>query len=330
MTRSCGSICLPTVQSRTAIDTLSRAVLLVLALVLTAPASAAGCSALKDDDERLACYDAAAALQTLEETTVFTERRQGERSVWNNRFSILPHRRAYLLPLSYTPEPGKAALDLPPGDSLQRAEVKFQYSFKVPVASGLLSENDQLFVAFTQLSLWQAYNQDLSSPFRETMYEPELIWTLPLSRELLGGSLNYFSVGINHQSNGRGGDYSRSWNRITVETAWATERWAVGLRAWERIKESKDEDDNPDIEDYLGHGELAVGYKWDDFRFTAALRNNLQRSDNRTSMEFGLSWPFNQKLSAYAQFYNGYGETLLDYDQRVRRIGIGIILADWF
>src|SRR5690606_34630874 len=100
----------------------------------------------------------------------------------------------------------------------------------------------------------------------------ELIWTLPVSRELLGGSLNYFSVGINHQSNGRGGDYSRSWNRITVETAWATERWAVGLRAWERIKESKDEDDNPDIEDYLGHGELAVGYKWDDFRFTAALR----------------------------------------------------------
>lgn len=266
----------------------------------------------------------------MDEPTIFAERRAGERSSRDNRYSILPHRRSYLLPLSYTPEPGKTALELDEDESLQRAEVKFQYSFKVPVASGLLLKDDQLYVAFTQLSLWQAYNRELSSPFRETVYEPELILRLPVKRPLLNGRLSHISLGINHQSNGRGQEYSRSWNRITFETTWADDQWAMGLRAWQRIKESADEDDNPDIEDYLGKGELLLGYKWDQFRFTALVRNNFKRRDNHSSVDIGFSWPLNQKLSGFVQFYNGYGETLVDYDRRIRRIGFGVILADWF
>jgi phospholipase A1 len=69
-----------------------------------------------------------------------------------------------------------------------------------------------------------------------------------------------------------------------------------------------------------------VGYKWDQYRFTSILRN----ADGRTSADLSFSWPLNDKLSGFVQFYDGYGETLVDYDNRMRRIGFGFILADWF
>src|SRR5690606_17999252 len=102
--------------------------------------------------------------------TVFSERLMGERALWDNRFGILPHRRSYLLPLSYSKQVGVPVRDEngePTGESLKNLEVKFQYSFKVPVGGdGVLFEDDQIYFAFTQRSLWQAYNRDLSSPFR--------------------------------------------------------------------------------------------------------------------------------------------------------------------
>src|SRR5690606_22212347 len=125
----------------------------------------------EDDAERLACYDTAASLSVTDAPALLSQRTESERSLWGNRYGIVPHRRSYLLPLTYAAETGQTALDLEDDQSLQRTEVKFQYSFKVPVASGLLLEDDQLYLAFTQLSLWQAYNRHLSSPFRETVYE---------------------------------------------------------------------------------------------------------------------------------------------------------------
>jgi phospholipase A1 len=304
------------------------AVLLSLFSVSTRAQSA--CQSIESEAERLACYDAEALLPEQGEPTLLSERALGERALLGNRFGILPHHRSYLLPVTYTDDTGGSALQaedgLDPSESLQNVEVKFQYSFKVPVGGNFLLDDDQLFFAFTQRSLWQAYNRDLSSPFRETVYEPELIWTIPLFRPLFGGRLAAVDLGINHQSNGRGGELSRSWNRLTFGATWADSDWSVGLRLWQRIEEDAEDDDNPDIADYLGHGELRLGYKWDQYRFTSILRNG----DGQTSADLSVSWPINEKLSGFVQFYNGYGETLVDYNNRMRRIGFGFILADWF
>ncbi|MEX1033622.1 MAG: phospholipase A [Cellvibrionaceae bacterium] len=294
----------------------------------------ANCATIEDGAERLACYDTAAILPDVDET-VLSERLVGERALWNNRYGILPHRRSYLLPLTYTVKPGRSTLrpeeETDGEESLQNVEVKFQYSFKVPVGGGnFIVDGDELYFAFTQRSLWQAYNRDISSPFRETVYEPELIWSIPFRRALFGGRLSHVELGLNHQSNGRGGGLSRSWNRVVVGATWADPDWAIGLRLWHRIEESEEEDDNPNIADYLGYGEVRVGYKWDQFRFTGVVRNNLRSTDNHTSTDLSFSWPLNEKLSGFVQFYNGYGETLVDYDNRVKRIGFGIILSDWF
>ncbi|MCW8195435.1 phospholipase A [Proteobacteria bacterium 005FR1] len=312
-------------------DYLASVTLTALLILLSSPArSEALCHTIEDEAERLACYDAEALLPGQDELTVLTERELGERALLGNRFGILPHRRSYLLPLTYTDDTGGSALPSEdgsdPNESLQHVEMKFQYSLKVPVGGNFLLDDDQLYFAFTQRSLWQAYNRDLSSPFRETLYEPELLWTIPLRQPLFGGRLTAIDLGINHQSNGRSGEFSRSWNRLTFEATWADTDWSLGLRLWQRIEEDAEDDDNPDITDYLGHGELRLGYKWDQYRFTSILRN----ADGRMSADLSFSWPLNEKLSGFVQFYNGYGETLVDYDNRMRRIGFGFILADWF
>ena len=46
---------------------------------------------------------------------------------------------------------------------------------------------------------------------------------------------------------------------------------------------------------------------------------------------FELTWsyPLTRAFRAYAQYWNGYGESLIDYDARIERFGIGIALNDW-
>jgi hypothetical protein len=37
-------------------------------------------------------------------------------------------------------------------------------------------------------------------------------------------------------------------------------RWQLHLKAWQRMKESALEDDNPHIQDYIGRGEVKLGW----------------------------------------------------------------------
>ncbi|MCJ7501340.1 phospholipase A, partial [bacterium] len=65
-----------------------------------------------------------------------------------------------------------------------------------------------------------------------------------------------------------------------------------------------------------------------DHSFTMMLRNNL-RSDNRGAVEVGWSYPLKGRMKGYLQIFEGYGESLVDYDYRMTRVGMGILLADW-
>ena len=64
----------------------------------------------------------------------------------------------------------------------------------------------------------------------------------------------------------------------------------------------------------------------EDRTFSLRLMNNL-RSTNRTSVEFGYSFPMGDTIKGFFQYYNGYGESLIDYDRSTTRIGLGFMLA---
>lgn len=260
------------------------------------------------------------------------------REIFSYSGTFVPHRRMYIMPLTWlhnpnqspqTPSRERTRID----EELANEEIKFQLSFKLPILTGLFGEKTQMWFGYTQVSLWQAYNDSESRPFRETNFEPEVFIRHDLALDLGPGTLDYVSVGFNHQSNGRPEPLSRSWNRLIGEVVYSSNRWAFSLRPWVRVPESTADDDNPDIEEFLGYGELNALYQTGrDHTLGLRVYNNVGSGaeKNRTSGEFSWSFPLGGTLRGYIQYYNGYGETLIDYNHRVNRVSFGFLLNDWF
>ena len=269
------------------------------------------------------------------ETSALEKRFEHERSADDNPFVIIPHKPNYLLPYTYNGTPNNEPFNVGK-DELDHSEVKFQFSFKLPLVRDIFHNNGELYFAYTNLSFWQAYNSDLSSPFRETNHEPELILSGRNDWNILGLTNAHNAIGVVHQSNGRGGTQSRSWNRVYALATLARGNFAMALKPWWRIPEKNkaapddpDGDDNPDIHRFLGYGELYLFYKAGPQTFGVMLRNNLRSDHNRGAVQVDWSFPITSKFKGYIQYFNGYGESLIDYDSSSNRIGVGILLTDW-
>lgn len=320
----------------------------VHAITAIADTSLADCAAIADSALRLACYDGLAQRQAITpeaeltigdiqlpigeppagETLLLAESAlQEDTAIAQNPRIITPHHRNYLLPVSYNNKLNDEAWsDRFPDDELMRIETKFQLSLKALVWEEVLGDGSNLWAGYTQQSWWQLYNE--SSPFRETNYQPEIFLTFANDWEILGFTNTILGVGINHQSNGKGGDLSRSWNRVLGQAIFERDRMTMSLRSWYRIPEDENKDDNPDIEDYYGYGDLTGLWKWREHEFSVMLRNNLQQSDNRGAVQLEWTFPITPRFRGYIQYFNGYGESLIDYDQFTNRLGIGISLTD--
>ncbi len=254
-----------------------------------------------------------------------------ERNLRDTPFALAPYKPSYFL-VSYVN-------GLDDGDSIyQDQEIKFQISFKSPIWPRKVKSDWRLYFGYSQLSQWQLFNKSESAPFRETNYEPELmIYTFP-RWSLAGWNLRLINLGLwKHQSNGRSLPESRSWNRSYVEMVAESGRFYVDLNVWKRWSEPAKTsatdtkgDDNPDIQEYYGHGELRLLYAGEDNNIGLLLRNNFHPK-NRGAVQVDWSYPLehSKKLRTYIQYFNGYGETLIDYNIRRQRIGVGIMLADW-
>jgi phospholipase A1 len=136
-------------------------------------------------------------------------------------------------------------------------------------------------------------------------------------------------LGYKHDANGRQDPLSRSWDRVYAELIFELGRWAVSLRPWYRLPEKESRDDNPDIQDYMGYGDLVVVYPRGGHTVSALMRNNLDWDNNRGALELGYSFPVTDQLKGYVQVFTGYGESLIDYNHSSTRVGLGIMLHDW-
>jgi phospholipase A1 len=253
-----------------------------------------------------------------------------------NRSTLVPHRRNYFMPFTYMEEPNEQPYQQSEeaDQNLDNAEIKFQLSLKVSLIDSLLAENDQLYFGFTLLSFWQAYNAELSAPFRETNYEPEVFYVTPLPWKIFNSDASLLAFGLSHQSNGRAAPLSRSWNRVYANLIWERGNFVFSFKPWWRIPEdaktdplSASGDDNPDIGEYMGNFEFNTAYRRDNHEFNLMLRNNL-RSENRGAVQFEWTFPMHKRLRGYVEYFNGYGESMIDYNAHMHRIGVGIMLSD--
>ncbi len=269
--------------------------------------------------------------------TLFQQRVALEKQAAKNRFAILPHKPNYVLPVSLASANREPYAELPLDKELDNIEVKFQISLKYLAMQDLIFRDLDLQFAFTATSWWQAYNGDISAPFRESNYEPEVILNYHHNWSLFGLPVEQTSLSLNHQSNGQTGLLSRSWNRLILGFTFApTDNILWGFRTWYRLPEQQKftaldpkGDDNPNIEKYMGYGE--VGGLWnlgDKQTLEFMLRNNL-RSDNKGAIQLGWTFPLNNRIQGYLEYFNGYGESLIYYDQHSQRISLGIKLTNW-
>jgi phospholipase A1/A2 len=210
----------------------------------------------------------------------------------------------------------------------ENIEAKFQLSFK----ARLLTTSDRrwgLWFAYTQESWWQVYNADISRPFRENNYMPEVLGSVRPGVQLGGWHFNLINLGFNHQSNGRPDPISRSWDRLFVEAAIEKDDFVLVARAWARIRLGNYEDDNPDITDYLGYGQVTAFYRRGENSFTLWARGNLNTGKGAAE----LTWTTRKLLGpmhGYVQIFTGYGESMIDYNKKQTTIGFGLTLNDRF
>lgn len=209
----------------------------------------------------------------------------------------------------------------------RRAEAVYQLSAKQALAGS------RLYFGYTQLSYWQAYHVQDSSPFRGTDYNPEIFYRLA-PRAHSGGRVGA-DVGFEHESNGQRGLLSRSWNQIYVTPHYhrdrlllrAKLRWRIPEDAKETPESSKG-DDNPDINDYLGYTDLHLYYRWPSSRQIHLLvRGNPGTGRGFAGLNLSHRLPHEQNSWLVFTVSHGYGESLLDYNRKVSRVGIGFMLA---
>lgn len=318
---------------------------LALALCLAAGAARAAvdardlerCARIDAPDQRLACYDAAVPRPTPGETP---PPGAAERSPIDQRwavgvtgtlFDILPHKPTYLLVLHHSNSlnvaPSSPTHAAPAPANLRPSEAMYQLSFKFRVVDLQQSIGASLWAGYTQRSQWQVYNPTVSRPFRETDYEPELMLAFHPDERVLGMRWRLLNFGLEHESNGQSDPLSRSWNRAYVQFGLERGGLELLLRPWWRIPENRANDDNPDIVDYMGYGDAVASYHWGQQTVSALGRYNPRT--HKGALRASWSFPLYRRMRGYVELFNGYGESLIDYNWRQTTFGFGMALTDW-
>lgn len=252
---------------------------------------------------------------------------------WN----IRAHQPVYLLPAFWTtdknefPKSPNPTNTVDENQNLTSMEAKFQISLKTKAVENLIGDNGDLWVGYTQSSRWQVYNAEESRPFRETNYEPEASLIFHTNYNVLGLNGRLLGLTLNHQSNGRTDPLSRSWNRVMLNVGFEKDNFAMMIRPWYRLEEDFKDDNNPDIKDYVGRGDLTTFYRWNEHDFTLMLRHSLKGGeDSRGAVQFDWAFPISGKLRGHFQLFDGYGESLIDYNHRATYAGLGVSLMNAF
>ena len=232
-----------------------------------------------------------------------------------NALGIELYKFNYLLPVTYA--------ETVPDDGRKSVETKFQISLAKPLFYDVFGLRESLVAAYTQTSWWQIAKT--SAPFRETNYQPEIFLNFASPKYLEQIGVKNLKFGLLHESNGRDGTNSRSWNRAYVQGDLVYGDLTISPRVWSVIGEKND---NKEILNYIGHGDLRLSYKLNDQIFSLMLRNNLHfDKTNKGAAEISYMFPiFSSGVYGYLQYFTGYGESLIDYDRHTDKVGLGFVI----
>ncbi|MDO6413192.1 phospholipase A [Sphingomonas sp. BIUV-7] len=210
----------------------------------------------------------------------------------------------------------------PGTDTAARIQISLKYQLLGRRGNWL----DGINFAYTQRMFWDL--AQISSPFRDVNYMPELFYLVP-PRTVGDGIAIGGRFGARHESNGRSGASSRTLNTLYIqpEATLPLGRYSLtlGPRLWAYVGP---QDGNPDIERYRGHSGLYVAFGEDE-GLRLSLTSRLNFGSGKGAVDGVLSYPLTQmwasgpQLYLIAQGFAGYGESLLDYNRKQTRARIG-------
>ena len=211
--------------------------------------------------------------------------------------------------------------------TIHNSDVKFQISFQQRLTKSNLPWNTYLYLFYTQKAIWNVFERSL--PFHDLNFNPGV----GLSRYVIMKNrlVGKFTVMLEHESNGRDGTASRSWNKLSVAgEAYISPYLMAHAKYWIPIVDGKY---NRDILSYSGiyqAGFQSISYdnKWV-LDMTLVKRKGWNLNFN-TIVQLGYRINHNSNQFIMLQYYNGYGENMLDYNHYHSRLRIGLLIRPKF
>ncbi|MBQ6080513.1 MAG: phospholipase A [Muribaculaceae bacterium] len=220
---------------------------------------------------------------------------------------------------------GGTALNQKPSE--YNSNVKFQISFRQRLTKSILPFHSHLFLSYSQKAIWNVFEESL--PFHDLNFNPGIgVQNLVVHNGRLVGNA---TIMIEHESNGRDGEASRSWNKVTFGYAAVIDpRLEVYAKTWIPIIDGQQ---NKDILKYCGIFQTGTQYISEDQRWVADVTFVKRQGWNLNfntilNLGFRLSKKRNQYLMLH--FYDGYGENMLDYNKYHCNVRMGLLIRPTF
>jgi len=245
----------------------------------------------------------------------------------NAEFGLQPYKTNYLLPFGVA---DKRYVAYRPGEKYLRYEAELQVSLKLRVVKNLFGLQEKYYLSYTQRSFWQIYKY--SSPFRESVYNPEAFVVFPISDRKSSLQMRSLKVALAHKSNGQpntqdnpvynGFNLSKSINYIYATLRLQHQTLITDITLMTPYLGGSDLSDNPDIMKYLGYSKVKFIYFYNEHMFTVMIRGNIDSL--KGAVEATYSYPLKKdKTYYYMRFFSGYIESLIDYNRPITKFAIG-------
>lgn len=210
-----------------------------------------------------------------------------------------------------------------PKPTKQNTNIKFQISIAQRLTRSTLPWGTYLYLFYSQKCFWNVLEN--SMPMTDLNFNPGIGLAKPLFvKNRYIGKLTFM---IEHESNGRDSIQSRSWNKISLAANIMIDRnIMVHGKVWIPIV---DGENNRDILHYSGIFQTGFQVLSNNRRFCAGITIVKRKGWNlncNTIVDvcYRIFKGDNQYL--YLQYYNGYGEGLLDYKQFHSQLRLGIVI----
>lgn len=210
-----------------------------------------------------------------------------------------------------------------PPATKQNTNIKFQISIAQRLTRATLPWGTYLYLFYSQKCFWNVLEN--SMPMTDLNFNPGIGLTKPLF--VKNRYIGKVSLIIEHESNGRDSIWSRSWNKVSLSANIMLSRnLMVHGKLWIPIVDGMN---NQDILKYPGIFQTGFQAITNNRRFnfgvTLVKRQGWNLNFNTiVDVSFRILKSDNQFL--YLQYYNGYGEGLLDYKQFHSQLRLGLLI----